>query len=63
MEASLEAETRGRTEATKMKKKLEHDIGELEVALDTANRIRNEQEKNAKKFQQQMQEYQALVSC
>lgn len=62
MEASLEAETRGRTESTKMKKKLEHDIGELEVALDTANRIRSEQEKNAKKFQQQMLEFQAMVS-
>merc|ERR1712168_947760 len=32
MQASLEAETRGRTEALRMKKKLEQDINELEVA-------------------------------
>merc|ERR1712227_475349 len=36
IQASLEAEVRGKSEASKMKKKLEHDINELESALDAA---------------------------
>ena len=38
IQASLEAEARGRSEALRSKKKLEGDINELEVALDGANR-------------------------
>ena len=38
VQASLEAEARGRSEAIRQKKKLESDINELEVALDGANR-------------------------
>lgn len=54
MQASLEAESRGKAEAMRMKKKLESDINELEVALDGANRGRAEAEKNIKKYQQQV---------
>ncbi|KAL5969171.1 Myosin heavy chain striated muscle [Taenia solium] len=56
MQASLEAEVKGKADAMRMKKKLEQDINELEVALDSANRGRAEMEKNAKKFQQQVRE-------
>merc|ERR1711931_444952 len=37
MQASLEAEAKGKAEALRLKKKLEADIGELEIALDHAN--------------------------
>jgi len=61
MQASLEAEARGKAEAMRVKKKLEQDINELEVALDTANRGRADAEKNIKKYQQQMRELQQQV--
>lgn len=38
--ASLEAEAKGKAEALRMKKKLEADINELEIALDHANKVR-----------------------
>ena len=56
MQASLEAEARGKAEAMRMKKKIESDINELEVALDGANRGRAEAEKSIKKIQQQIHE-------
>jgi len=56
MQASLEAEARGKADFVRTKKKLEQDINELEVALDTANRGRAESEKNVKKLQQQIVE-------
>jgi HEAT repeat protein len=54
MQASLDAETKGKADAVKAKKKLESDINELEVALDASNRVRAEAEKNIKKYQQQI---------
>lgn len=54
MQASLEAESKGKIDAMKVKKKLEQDINELEIALDAANRGKAELEKNIKKFQQQV---------
>ena len=42
MQASLEAEARGKAEALRMKKKLESDINELEIALDHANKANAE---------------------
>ena len=54
MQASLEAETRAKTEALRAKKKLEQDINELEMAADDANRARAECEKIIKKMQQQV---------
>merc|ERR1712209_248550 len=38
MQASLEAESRAKAEALRIKKKLESDINELEIALDHANK-------------------------
>ena len=52
MQASLEAESKGKAEALRIKKKLEQDINELEIALDAANRGKAELEKNVKKYQQ-----------
>ncbi|KZC14949.1 Myosin heavy chain, muscle [Dufourea novaeangliae] len=42
MQASLEAEAKGKAEALRMKKKLEADINELEIALDHANKANAE---------------------
>jgi ribosomal protein S11 len=60
MQASFEAEARGKAEALKSKKKLEADINELEVALDGANRGRAEAEKNIKKLQQAVKDVQQV---
>ncbi len=62
VESSLEAETRGKADAVKAKKKLEGEINELEAALDGANRGRMESEKNVKKHQQAINELRAQVS-
>lgn len=51
MQASLEAEARGKAEALRLKKKLESDINELEIALDHANKANSEAQKNLKKCQ------------
>ena len=51
MQASLEAETKAKTEAMRAKKKLEQDINELEAAADGANRGRAEAEKTIKRLQ------------
>ena len=54
MQASLEAEARGKAEAIRAKKKLENDINELEMSSDGANRSRAEAEKMIKKYQTQV---------
>ena len=54
MQASLEAEARGKAEAIRAKKKLENDINELEMSADGANRSRAEAEKMIKKYQTQV---------
>ena len=56
MQASLEAETRAKAEALKIKKKLESDINELEVALDHANKANAEANKAIKRYQGQLRE-------
>ncbi|XP_059177767.1 myosin heavy chain, striated muscle-like isoform X1 [Physella acuta] len=61
MQASLEAEAKGKAEALRIKKKLEQDINELEVALDQANRGKAEFEKNVKKYQQTIKEMQSQI--
>jgi len=61
MQATLEAEARGKADFVRTKKKLEQDINELEVALDAANRGRAEAEKNVKKLQQQIVEIHQVV--
>jgi len=61
VQASLEAESKGKAEALRIKKKLEQDINELEVALDQANRGKAELEKNVKKFQQTVKDMQGQI--
>jgi len=56
MQASLEAETRAKAEALRIKKKLESDINELEVALDHANKANAEANKAIKRYQTQLRE-------
>merc|ERR1712108_16753 len=56
MQASLEAEAKGKAEALRMKKKLEQDINELEIALDHANKANAEAQKNIKRYQNQLRE-------
>ncbi|QQP51989.1 Myosin heavy chain 1, partial [Caligus rogercresseyi] len=56
MQASLEAETRAKTEALRIKKKLESDINELEIALDHANKANAEAHKSIKRYQNQHRE-------
>ena len=51
MQASLEAESRAKAEALRIKKKLESDINELEIALDHANRANSEAQKSIKRYQ------------
>ncbi|XP_039445218.1 myosin heavy chain, muscle isoform X29 [Culex pipiens pallens] len=61
MQASLEAEAKGKAEALRMKKKLEADINELEIALDHANKANAEAQKNIKRYQQQMKDVQSAL--
>merc|ERR1711917_84023 len=56
MQASLGAETRAKTEALRIKKKLESDINELEIALDHANKANSEAQKSIKRYQNQLRE-------
>jgi len=53
MQASLEAEARAKAEALRIKKKLESDINELEIALDHANKANAEAHKTIKRHQNQ----------
>jgi len=61
MQASLEAEAKGKAEALRMKKKLEADINELEIALDHANKANAEAQKTIKRYQQQLKDTQAAL--
>merc|ERR1712135_92824 len=56
MQASLEAESRAKAEALRIKKKLESDINELEIALDHANKANAEAHKSIKRYQGQLRE-------
>merc|ERR1719229_862522 len=60
MQASLEAESRAKAEALRIKKKLESDINELEIALDHANKANAEAHKSIKRFQAQLREVEGL---
>ena len=61
MQASLEAEAKGRAEAMRMKKKLETDINELEVAVERANVETFESQKTIKRVQMELRELAAQV--
>ena len=56
MQASLEAEARAKAEALRIKKKLEGDINEMEIALDHANKANAEAHKTIKRYQGQLRE-------
>merc|ERR1712098_665362 len=54
--ASLEGEQRAKGEALRIKKKLESDINELEIALDHANKANAEGMKAIKRYQGQLRD-------
>merc|ERR1712127_400935 len=56
MQASLETEQKAKAEALRIKKKLEGDINEFEIALDHANKANNEALKSIKHYQGQMRD-------
>jgi len=56
MQASLEAEAKGKAEALRVKKKLESDINELEIALDHSNKANSDLQKHIKKIHNDMKD-------
>ena len=60
MQASLEAESRAKAEALRIKKKLEADINELEIALDHANKANAEAHKGIKRYQGQLRDVEGM---
>merc|ERR1711923_429812 len=62
MQASLESEQRAKGEALRIKKKLEGEINELEIALDHANKANNEAQKSIKRYQGQFREAECALS-
>lgn len=61
MHASLEAESKSKNELLRVKKKLEADINELEIALDHANKANADAQKNLKRCNEQIRETQLQV--
>merc|ERR1711894_136024 len=61
MQASLEAESRAKSEALRIKKKLESDINELEIALDHSNKANAEAHKSIKRYQGQLRDTESLL--
>merc|ERR1739838_355783 len=61
MQSALEQESKGKAEALRMKKKLESDVGELEVSLDHANAANVETQKVIKRYHQQIREVQVKL--
>ena len=57
LNVSLEAEQKSKAEALRIKKKLEGDINELEIALDHANKANSEAQKSIKRYQAQVRQY------
>ena len=56
VQASLESEQKAKAEALRIKKKIEGDINELEIALDHANKANSEAQKAIKRYQGQLRE-------
>ena len=61
MQAALETETKAKTEALRMKKKLETDVLDLETGLDHANAANMETQKTIQKYGQQVREIQGKL--
>merc|ERR1711876_160612 len=62
MQASLETEQRAKAETLRLKKKLEGQINELEIALDHANKANNEAQKSIKRYQGQLREAECALT-
>merc|ERR1719369_1101086 len=62
MQASLETEQRSKAEALRIKKKLEGEINELEIALDHANKANHEAQKSIKRYQGQFREAECALA-
>merc|ERR1719376_1019486 len=58
MQMALEAESKGKVEALRMKKKLESDVLDLDTALEHANAANAESQRNIKMTQQRLREVQ-----
>merc|ERR1712200_81656 len=56
MQSALEQEAKGKAEPMRMKKKLESDVGELEIALEHSNANNLETQKAIKTYQSQIRE-------
>merc|ERR1719373_551376 len=61
MQGALETESKGKAEALRMKKKLESDVTELEMALEHANAANQETQKSIKRYHQQIREAQTKL--
>ncbi|KAG7316964.1 hypothetical protein KOW79_019262 [Hemibagrus wyckioides] len=61
LQASLEAEAKGRAEALRLKKKMESDLNEMEIQLDHANKNNSELVKTLKRLQQQIKDMQVQM--
>merc|ERR1711981_202150 len=61
MQSALETESKGKAEGLRMKKKLESDVGELEMSLEHANANNVETQKAIKKFQAQIRDAQSKL--
>merc|ERR1712098_740757 len=61
IQASMESEQKAKTEALRIKKKLEGDINELEIAVDQANKANSEANKAIKRYQGQLRD--SEVAC
>merc|ERR1712156_1028388 len=61
-QASLDAESKAKAEALRIKKKLENDINELEIALDHANKANAEAHKSVKGYQDQLREVEGYLT-
>merc|ERR1719483_1187191 len=59
MQAALEVETKSKTEALRMKKKLETDVLDLETGLEHANAANAETQKTIQKYSLQVRDVQA----
>merc|ERR1712242_580076 len=56
LQASLDTEQRNKAETLRLKKKMEGEINEFEIALDHANKANNEAIKSIKRYQGQLRE-------
>jgi hypothetical protein len=61
MQASLDAEAKGKAEAIRQKKGVEQALSQAELAIDQANRSNGELQKVNKRLQQTIAEYQATL--